>query len=221
MARSGTRWSAPSDHFMELLPLLIYHMDEPAAGPGLLPQYVVSRLAAGHVKVVLGGQGGDEIFGGYARYLVAYLEQALKGAIFETAEEGKHIVSLSSIVPHLPSLRAYGPMIQQFWRQEVFEPMDRRYFDLIDRSGGVLGLFSRDFRASYQPEEIFARFQTVFNHPDTLSYYNKMTHFDLVAGLPALLQVEDRVSMAASLESRVPLLDHRIVDLDEPDDRRR
>jgi asparagine synthase (glutamine-hydrolysing) len=198
---------------VELLPLLIYHMDEPAAGPGLLPQYMVSRLASNHVKVVLGGQGGDEIFGGYARYQVAYLEQALKGAIFETTEEGKHIVSLSSIVHHLPSLRAYGPMIQQFWRQGVFEPMDRRYFDLINRSGGVLGCFSRDFRASYHPEEIFSRFQKVFNHPDTLSYYNKMTHFDLVAGLPALLQVEDRVSMAVSLESRVPLLDYRIVNL--------
>jgi asparagine synthase (glutamine-hydrolysing) len=198
---------------VNLLPLLIYHMDEPAAGPGLLPQYIVSRLASNHVKVVLGGQGGDEIFGGYARYQVAYLEQALKGAIFETTEEGKHIVSLSSIVRHLPSLRAYGPMIQQFWRQGVFEPMDRRYFDLVNRSGGVLGCFTREFRASYQQEEIFARFQKVFNHPDTLSYYNKMTHFDLVAGLPALLQVEDRVSMAVSLESRVPLLDHRIVDL--------
>jgi asparagine synthase (glutamine-hydrolysing) len=202
-----------ADQLVDLLPRLIYHMDEPAAGPGLLPQYIVSRRAANHVKVVLGGQGGDEIFGGYSRYLVAYLEQALKGAIFETAEEGKHIVSLRSIVQHLPSLREYSPMIQQFWRKGVFEPMDRRYFDLIDRSGGVLALFSRDFRASYKREEIFGRFQSVFNHPDTLSYYNKMTHFDLVASLPALLQVEDRVSMASSLESRVPLLDYRIVDL--------
>jgi asparagine synthase (glutamine-hydrolysing) len=199
--------------FVELLPKLIYHMDEPAAGPGLFPQYMVSRCAAQHVKVVLGGQGGDEIFGGYARYLVAYLEQALKGAIFETAEEGKHIVSLRSIVPHLPSLRAYGPMIQQFWGQGLFEPMDRRYFQLIDRSGGFLRLFSRDFRAAYKPKEIFERFGAIFNHPTTLSYYNKMTHFDLVASLPALLQVEDRVSMAVSLESRVPLLDHRLVDL--------
>jgi asparagine synthase (glutamine-hydrolysing) len=197
---------------IELLPLLVYHMDEPAAGPGLLPQYIVSRGAAAKVKVVLGGQGGDEIFGGYARYLVAYLEQALKGAIFETTEEGKHIVSLRSIVPHLPSLRAYGPMLQQFWNRGMFAPMDRRYFQLVDRSGGVLSLFSQDFRGAYRSEEVFARFGAIFNHPDTLSYYNKMTHFDLVAGLPALLQVEDRVSMAASLESRVPLLDHRIVD---------
>jgi asparagine synthase (glutamine-hydrolysing) len=199
--------------FMEQLPTLVYHMDEPAAGPGLLPQYLVSRDAASRVKVVLGGQGGDEIFGGYARYLVAYLEQALKGAIFETAEEGKHIVSLGSIVPHLPSIRAYGPMLQQLWGKGLFEPMDRRYYQLIDRSGGVLNLFSSDFRRAYKPAEIFARFQKVFNHPDTLSYYNKMTHFDLVASLPALLQVEDRVSMAASLESRVPFLDYRLVDL--------
>jgi asparagine synthase (glutamine-hydrolysing) len=77
---SGAEWFdtvCTADEFVELLPTLVYHMDEPAAGPGLFPQYVVSRRAAEHVKVVLGGQGGDEIFGGYARYLVAYMEQAL------------------------------------------------------------------------------------------------------------------------------------------------
>jgi asparagine synthase (glutamine-hydrolysing) len=199
--------------FVDLMPQLVYQMDEPVAGPGLFPQYLVAQCAAQHVKVVLGGQGGDEIFGGYARYLVAYLEQAIKGAIFETTEEAEHIVSLKSIIPNLPSLRQYGPMLQQFWSRDVFEPMDRRYFRLIDRSGGALGLFSDDFRAGYENEAMFARFQHVFNHPDTQSYYNKMTHFDLVTNLPALLHVEDRVSMASSLESRVPLLDYRLTDL--------
>ena len=199
--------------FVDLFPSLVYHMDEPAAGPGVLPQFVVSRLAASRVKVVLGGQGGDEIFGGYARYVVAYLEQALKGAMLETNEEGEHIVSLASIIPNLPHLRSYVPMLQQFWRQGVFEPMDRRYFRLVDRSGRSLSLYTRDFRDSYEHEAVFARFQDLFNHPDTLSYYNKMTHYDLMANLPALLQVEDRVSMANSLESRVPLLDYRVVDL--------
>jgi asparagine synthase (glutamine-hydrolysing) len=204
----------PTEHqFVELLPKLVYHMDEPAAGPGLFPQYVVSQLAAQHVKVALGGQGGDEIFGGYARYMVAYLEQALKGAIFETNEEREHIVSLVSILPNLPYLRQYVPMLRQFWRHDAFESMDRRYFRLLDRSGGALSLFTGDFREAYEQEEIFARFQRVFNHPDTLSYYNRMTHFDMVCSLPALLQVEDRVSMAVSLESRVPLLDHRIAEL--------
>jgi len=199
--------------FEELLPRLVWHMDEPAAGPGLFPQFVVSGLASRHVKVALGGQGGDEIFGGYARYLVAYLEQALKGAIFETNVEGNHIVSLSSIVPHLPALREYVPMLKQFWREGVFEDMDRRYFRLIDRAAGAVGLFSPAFRETWNPEDVFQRFAALFNAPDTPSYFNRMTHFDVMNSLPALLHVEDRVSMAHSLESRVPLLDHRLVEL--------
>jgi asparagine synthase (glutamine-hydrolysing) len=199
--------------FVETLPRLVWHMDEPAAGPGLFPQYILARAARKEVKVVLGGQGGDEIFGGYARYVVAYLEQALKGAIFETNEEKEHVVSLRSILPNLPALKQYTPMLRSFLGEGTFLPMDRRYFQLVDRSGGALQMFSEDFRAGFDREAAFARFQQIFNHPDTKSYYNKMTHFDMVTSLPALLHVEDRVSMAASLESRVPLLDHRIVDL--------
>jgi asparagine synthase (glutamine-hydrolysing) len=199
--------------FVDVLPRMIWHMDEPAAGPGLFPQYMLAQAACKEVKVVLGGQGGDEVFGGYARYVVAYLEQAVKGAIFETNEEQEQVVSLHTILPNLPSLRQYAPMLQSFWQEGAFAPMDRRYFQLIDRSGGALELFSENFRAEFDRETTFARFQKVFNHPDTKSYYNKMTHFDMVSSLPALLHVEDRVSMAASLESRVPFLDHRIVDL--------
>jgi len=195
-----------------VLPKLIWHLDEPAAGPGLIPQYAVSQLARRHVKVVLGGQGGDEVFGGYTRYLVAYLEQALKGAVHETNEEAEHVVTLSSILPNLPTLRQYVPMLQSFWSSGVFEAMDRRYFRLVDRSEGSSALYTPEFRASRDPEAIFARFAARFNHPETRSYYNKMTHFDLFASLPALLQVEDRVSMAVGLESRVPLLDHRLVE---------
>ena len=199
--------------FIDLLPKLIWHLDEPVAGPGVFPQYIVSKLASEHVKVVLGGQGGDEIFGGYARYLVAYLEQAIKGAIFENNEENEHIVSLQSILPNLPYLRSYMPMIKGFWEAEIFEPMDRRYFRLINRMGSSESFLTREFMAEYHEDEMFESFSKLFNHPDTLSYYNKMTHFDMVASLPGLLQVEDRVSMAVSIESRVPLLDRRIVDL--------
>lgn len=199
--------------FIELLPKLARVMDEPVAGPGLFPQYIVSREAARRVKVVLGGQGGDEVFGGYVRYLAAYFEQAIKGAIHETNEEAEHIVSLASILPNLPALRQYEPMLKHLWRDGLFGEMDARYFRLIDRSGGALSLLTADFREAYRPEVVFERFREVFNHPDTRSYFNKMTHYDLVTNLPALLHVEDRVTMASSLESRVPLLDHRITDV--------
>ena len=199
--------------FIDILPKLIYHLDEPVAGPGLFPQYMVSKFASNHVKVILGGQGGDEIFGGYARYLVAYLEQAIKGSIFESNEEGEHIVTLHSILPNLPSLKQYLPMIKGFWKDDAFEPMDRRYYNLINRMGTTSGFLHPEFMNGRNENEIFSKFSRHFNNPDTKSYYNKMTQFDLTGSLPALLQVEDRVSMAVSIESRVPLLDRRIIDL--------
>ena len=211
-----------SDHF-ELFPeasdfadvfeKLVYHMDEPAAGPGLFPQYMISKLAASQVKVVLGGQGGDEIFGGYARYSVAYLEQCLKGAIFETQEEGKHVVTLSSIVESLPMLQQYFPMIRNQFRQGLFEGMDKRYFRLINRSPNIGKYYSREVLETRDHEAIVDKFNSIFNKPDTASYFNKMTYFDLKTLLPALFHVEDRVSMAVSLESRVPLCDYRLVEL--------
>jgi asparagine synthase (glutamine-hydrolysing) len=201
------------EEFIDLIPKLIYYLDEPVAGPGLFPQYMVSKLASEHVKVVLGGQGGDEIFGGYTRYLVAYLEQALKGAIYETNEEGEHIVSLESILPNLPSLKQYIPMMKDFWTQGSFEEMDRRYFHLINRMGSTSKFFHPEFVNDCKHEAIFEKFSSHFNNPDTKSYFNKMTHFDMLGSLPGLLQVEDRMSMAVSIESRVPLLDRRIVDL--------
>lgn len=199
--------------FIDLMPKLIYHLDEPVAGPGLFPQYIVSKLASKHVKVILGGQGGDEIFGGYARYLVAYLEQAIKGAIHESNEEGEHIVSLTSILPNLPSLRQYIPMMKTFWNDGAFEPMDRRYYNLINRMGSTSNFLHPEFLNERNDHAIFNKFSANFNNSDTKSYFNKMTHFDMFGSLPGLLQVEDRVSMAVSIESRVPLLDRRIVDL--------
>ncbi|MCA1759338.1 MAG: asparagine synthase (glutamine-hydrolyzing), partial [Bacteroidales bacterium] len=204
----------PSEQeFIDVLPKLIYHLDEPVAGPGLFPQYMVSKFASNHVKVILGGQGGDEIFGGYVRYLVAYLEQAIKGSIFETNEEAEHIVTLKSILPNLPSLKQYLPMIRAFWRKDVFEPMDRRYYNLINRMGITSSYLHPEFINGRNGDKIFNKFCQHFNNPETKSYYNKMTQFDLSSSLPALLQVEDRVSMAVSIESRVPLLDRRIIDL--------
>ena len=68
---------------------------------------MVSELASRHVKVVLGGQGGDEVFGGYARYVIAYFEQCIKAAIEGTYKNGHYVVTLESIVPNLGLLREY------------------------------------------------------------------------------------------------------------------
>ena len=200
----------PGSELSDVLPRLIYHMDEPSAGPGVIPQYYVSKLAAQHVKVVLGGQGGDELFIGYARYLVAYLERCLSGAIFDTERQIPYPVTLEEILPNLSLLQSYKPMLQGFWSNGLFDAPDRRYFKLIDRSEGMSHLFNPSvFEGEYSP---FESFQKIFNRDGLHSMINRMTYFDLKGSLPALLHVEDRTSMAASIESRVPLLDHRIVE---------
>jgi asparagine synthase (glutamine-hydrolysing) len=197
--------------FTENLRKLIYHLDYPVAGPGSFPQYMVSRLAASRRKVVLGGQGGDEVFGGYARYLIAYFEQCIKAAIDGTMNSGNFIVTYESIIPNLVTLREYKPLLQEFWREGLFDEIDKRYFRLINRAPTLGDEVHWDLLDGYDVYETFRRIFKADNVKKE-SYLDSMTHFDFKTLLPALLQVEDRVSMAHGLESRVPLLDHPLVE---------
>jgi len=204
----------PSEgQFVDEMRGLMAAMDEPAAGPGVFPQLMVSRLAKKNVKVVLGGQGADEIFGGYTRYLVAYLEECIRGGIQGTQEDEKYVVRFDTILPNLTQLKGYEPMLRDFWKQGLFGEQDSRYFRLIDRGAELRGLLHTDTAGVIRDYNPFGAFADVFNSGGQRSYINKMTRFDMLTLLPALLQVEDRTSMAVSLESRVPLLDHRIVEL--------
>ena len=121
---------------------------------------------------MLGGQGGDEIFGGYARYLIAYFEQCIKAAIDGTMHSGNFVVTYESIIPNLVALRDYKPLLQEFWREGLFERLDERYFRLdqprarrsATRSTGTL-------LGDYSP---FETFRTIF-HADNVG---KESYFD-------------------------------------------
>ena len=197
--------------FIENMEKISYLMDYPESGPGIFPQYMVSKLASKDVKVVLGGQGGDEIFGGYARYFIAYLEQSLHGAIFETQNKAKHVTVLNELINNLPILKNYVPMLKGFWSENLFESKEQRYFDLINKLKDVKHLFSKDFLETIEQYNNFEKFKSSFGN-ENKSYFNRMTMFDLNYSIQGLLHVEDRVSMAHSLESRVPFLDYRLID---------
>lgn len=199
------------DDFVENIRKVIWHLDQPTAGPGSFPQYMVSKTVGKNVKVVLGGQAGDEIFGGYARYLVAYFEQCIKGALDGTLKSGNFVVTYESIIPNLETLRQYKPMIKEFWAEGLFDNPDLRYWRLVNRSntfGGMLAPGVIDHRHTLE------EFSAIFNAHNVgkESYFDSMTHFDFKTLLPALLQVEDRMSMAHGVEARVPFLDHPLVE---------
>src|SRR5207248_84614 len=145
--------------FVEHLRKVIYHLDQPVAGPGSFPQYMVSRLASTRRKVVLGGQGGDEIFGGYARYLIAYFEQCIKAAIDGTAQNGNFIVTYESIIPNLVTLREYKPLLQEFFREGLFEDLDRRYFRLVNRAPTLGDEVNWEMLEGY---DVFETFRSIF-----------------------------------------------------------
>ncbi len=191
---------------------IIRHLDEPIAGPGAFPQYMTSKLASQHVKVVLGGQGGDEIFGGYARYTIAYLEQCLKAAIDGTYQNGNYVVTIESIIPQLRMLQEYKPLMRTFWKEGLFDELDARYFRLVNRAADMADEVHWD---DLPMDNVFESFRSSFNGSNVgkNAYFDKMTHFDFKHLLPALLHVEDRMSMAHGLEARVPFLDHPLVEL--------
>ena len=197
--------------FAANLSKVIYHLDHPVAGVGSFPQYMVSQLAGKHVKVVLGGQGGDEVFGGYARYLIGYFEQALRASIMGERPGEKFDVSLADLLPRIGLLREYVPTLRWFLADNLFGPIDERYFALVNRGGDL----SAEIDLEALPlAHVRERFYAEFNAPgvgDTASF-DKMTRFDFRFLLPALLQVEDRMGMAHGLELRVPLLDHPVVE---------
>ena len=193
------------DDFIDNIEKVIWHLDQPTAGPGSFPQYMVSRRVSQDVKVVISGLGGDELFGGYARYLVAYFDQCIKGAIEGTLNDGNFLVTYESIIPNLRTLEPYKPMLQELWSNGLFGAAKERYWKIINRSNTLDSIIEPEV---LNIDSTYEEFSKIFDGSGLKksSYFDSMTHFDFKTLLPALLHVEDRMGMAHGLEARVPIL---------------
>src|SRR5881296_1015171 len=193
--------------FFDALPALVWHEDEPIAFPSSIPLHFVSRLAREHVKVVLTGEGADELFLGYPRHWVTAWNERL-GRVYWASVPGALRGKVTRLAQSLPRrLRRYAA----------------RTFLALEP--GPRALFFENFAAfpeSVQPQlladpgiltarDLYADSLRCYEEA-TGGTLERMSHTDLQTYLVELLMKQDQMSMAASIESRVPYLDHQFVE---------
>lgn len=186
-----------------LLEQLSRTLDQPFADSSIVPTYMLAKFAREEVVVALGGDGGDELFGGYDRYIATPIMQRWNAAMSLAAPFGKRLSTRGEI-----SNRKIRRILSQL----------QRYPSLASRYRGVLSLgsdselrslLSLDFRSTIASNQ----FETDFDRKGARDDLSKMLRSDLEWYLPGDLLVKaDMATMANSLEVRSPLLDHEIVE---------
>ena len=189
-----------------LFPQLIRHMDEPIADSSFVVTYLVSKLARESVKVILSGVGGDEIFGGYRRY-----QQVALNRLWHSIPASIRHYCITPLLEALPADRNHR-LLNYFRLAKGFAcaaelPAERHYEQMISI---VSGIECKPLAAGAGPQDPYAG---LLANCDAEHLLDRIMYFDLKTSLPEqLLLLTDKMSMACSLEVRVPYLDYRVVE---------
>lgn len=205
------------EHFVqpnavEIVDKLAWHYDEPFADSSAVPTYYLSKIAREHVTVALGGDGGDESFAGYRRYMLdnyenkmrAYLPARLRRRVFGFL--GRWYPALAW-APRVVRGRATfqslacSPLEGYFHSVSIFRPNEKHH------------LFAPEFRRSLGGYDSLNVLQEHYDRAQTDDLLSRIQYVDIKTYLPDdILTKVDRASMAVSLEVRAPLLDHRVME---------
>ena len=186
------------DEYWGEMPKIMYHMDEPLADPSAIALYFVAREAAKHVKVVTSGEGADEFFGGYTIYhepkslrWISWMPQSWRNAMAEMAEKLPEGMKGRSFF-----LRAKQPVEERFiGNANIFTVQERK------------ALLKKPTKAPTPQKLLAPKYKKMKAYDDT----TKMQYIDLTNWLPGdILLKADKMSMAHSLELRVPFLDKEV-----------
>jgi asparagine synthase (glutamine-hydrolysing) len=201
---------SPED-FFAALPRLVWHEDEPIAHPSSVALYFVSRLAAGHVKVVLTGEGSDELLAGYGRYRKTVYNLALGARYHEwTPKALRRAVSRG--VESLPVATARQKLTRTFLC--IKPEIESLYFDnfAVFSQGAQRDLLTPQTKERTGALDPYAGVRAYLAQTDADTLLNQLLYADMKTYLHELLMKQDQMSMAASIESRVPFLDHKLVE---------
>lgn len=202
-----------AEDFFDAMPRLAWHADEPMGHPASVPLALVSGLAARDVKAVLCGEGGDETLAGYARYRTTLHNLAL-GRRYERLTPAALRSRVARGVDALPQTSRHAQRLERTFL--------RRRADLRSLYFDNFAVFGRRARRDLLTAETAARAGEVDPHAEAERYFaaaegadllERMLYADQKTYLQALLMKQDTMSMSASLESRVPFLDHELVEL--------
>lgn len=199
----------------ELLPKLVWHLDEPIADSACLTTYLVSKLARESVTVILSGVGGDELFGGYRRYLGNTLKRyytKIPGAMRK-----KWIPAMLARIPQdrHSSWKDYARYAAAFVKSSELDDAER-YIGYVTLFSPAMkrALLSDDARAEAEPFLDQNVLRDCFDHCNDTDSLNRTIYVDLKTSLTDdLLAMTDRMSMAVSIECRAPLVDHELIEL--------
>ena len=196
---------------MDLLPKLIYHMDEPVADPAIMTSYLICSAARERLTVLLSGMGGDEVFAGYPRYLAvrlaelynivpSFLSRPLVGAL-----PGSRPGRFTALFRNIKKLAKSAAL-----------PLQERYlgFGTYFTDYEKRDLYSDEMLSESRRFDAYSAHKKYFSKVSNQHFINQMLYVDLKTYLPCLnLAYTDKTSMAASMEVRVPLLDYEMVEL--------
>jgi asparagine synthase (glutamine-hydrolysing) len=194
-----------AQNVVDLSEKVIWHLDQPIADDACVANYMVAELASHHVKMVLTGEGGDELFAGYARYMGERFSPLFR---YITPPARSLLLAAAGRIPGLrrPKVALYA-LCQQ---------------DEVRRFTNWFPLFNHEMKAALLTDELKTSlngtsadhiFAEHLSGTDATDQLNRMLYLDTKLWLPDdLLARGDKMSMAASVEARVPLLDHKLVE---------
>ena len=202
--------SISSKEFADFLPKYVWHMEEPVCEPPAVALYYVSKLARNYVKVLISGEGGDEAFAGYPNYrAMLWIERIkrmagpLKGALSGTLSLLYKLSGYQKLGNYLPLLKS---PFESYYYSRSSSPF--RFFNAHSQE-----LYSGDFSASTSKQYSLRPVTQLLEQNRSDDLLSRMLYVDTKTWLPDDLLVKaDKMTMANSVELRVPLLDHKLLE---------
>jgi asparagine synthase (glutamine-hydrolysing) len=191
---------------IDLLPKLVWHYDQPFGDSSAIPSFLVAQMTREHVKVVLTGDGGDELFAGYERFAAARLAENYRRMPHLLQNSVKRLLG---IMPEATTYRSFVRRARRFVDSAAL-PLPQRYLHWV-------GIFPpslvRELLTDESEFDVVSHFQAYFNSAHDSDLIGQLLSVNMKTYLPGDLLVKtDRMTMANSLEARCPFLDHQLLE---------